>query len=86
MRQALRRARSNPGVRSVVQLVADFRAAHPTLRAVLLECTELPPYADAIREATGLAVFDAITLVDFYHSAVRIGPHPGIDWVKLDEE
>lgn len=47
----------------VVQLVTDFRAAHPGLRAVLLECTELPPYADAIWHATGLLVLDAITLV-----------------------
>ena len=32
--------------------------ADPTIRAILLECTELPPYADALRLATGLPVYD----------------------------
>ena len=31
------------------------------IRAILLECTELPPYADALRYHTGLPVWDAIT-------------------------
>jgi len=67
----------------VVKLVEDFRAANPGLRAVLLECTELPPYADAIRHATNLLVLDAITLVDFFHSAVSENPYFGIDWQRL---
>ena len=29
-----------------------------------LECTELPPYADALRDETKLPVFDAITNAD----------------------
>lgn len=41
-------------------------AANPMIRAVLLECTELPPYADAIRHETGLPVYDAITCADFF--------------------
>merc|ERR1712137_924322 len=67
----------------VVALVKQFQRDHPTLRAVLLECTELPPYADAIREATGLLVLDSITLVDYFHSAVSDNPYFGIDWEKL---
>lgn len=31
------------------------------IRAILLECTELPPYADALRYHTGLPVWDAVT-------------------------
>lgn len=38
----------------------------PKSRAFLLECTELPPYSDAIRAATGMPVFDAITNCDFF--------------------
>lgn len=38
---------------------------HPDARMFLLECTELPPYSDAIREATRLPVFDSITNCDF---------------------
>jgi hypothetical protein len=42
---------------------------HPEARAFLLECTELPPYSDAIRHATGIPVFDAITGCDFFISS-----------------
>ena len=33
---------------------------------MLLECTELPPYADALRYSTGLPVYDAITCADMF--------------------
>ena len=67
----------------VVELVQAEIAKQPKIRAVLLECTELPPYADAIRAATHLPVLDAITLVDFFHAAVSENPYFGIDWDKL---
>jgi len=38
-------------------------ARHPEVAAVVLECTNLPPYADAVRAATGLPVHDITTLV-----------------------
>jgi hypothetical protein len=41
------------------QAVADT----PEIAAFVLECTNLPPYAQAIREATGRPVWDAVTLV-----------------------
>jgi len=67
----------------VVRLVQAKRAELPKLRAVLLECTELPPYADAIRKETRLPVLDAITLVDFFHGAISENPYFGIDWQRL---
>ena len=36
-----------------------------TIRAILLECTELPPYAAAIRATTRLPVYDSITTCNF---------------------
>lgn len=47
----------------VVAAALAMQAAHPDLRAILLECTNLPPYRTAIEEATELPVFDALTLV-----------------------
>ena len=38
-------------------------ARHPEVAAIVLECTNLPPYADAVRAATGRPVHDITTLV-----------------------
>lgn len=47
------------------------------LGAVLLECSDMPPYASAVQEATGLPVFDFITLIKWLHSAVTQRPYCG---------
>ena len=36
---------------------------HPALSTIVLECTNMPPYADAVRAATGRAVHDITTLL-----------------------
>lgn len=66
----------SPGmVQKVKKLIADY----PGLRAILLECTELPPYADAIRAATGLPVWDAITVCEAFISGVQDNPDFGLN-------
>ncbi len=45
-------------------------STHPEVGAIVLECTNMPPYADTIRQITGLPVFDAVTLVNHAFSAV----------------
>jgi len=54
---------------SIAAMCRDLQARHPKLAGFLLECTELPHYADEIRAKTGLPVFDAITLVDYFQVA-----------------
>ncbi|AVO37440.1 aspartate/glutamate racemase family protein [Pukyongiella litopenaei] len=54
--------------RTVVAAARDLVAGNPDLGAILLECGNLPPYAEAIRAATGLPVFH---LVDAAHWLVR---------------
>ena len=54
-------------------------AEHPTIRAILMECTELPPYSDAVRAATNLPVFDAITVCDLFINGCVDNPRFGID-------
>jgi hypothetical protein len=39
-------------------------ARHPEVDAIVLECTNMPPYADAVRAATGLPVHDITTLIE----------------------
>lgn len=55
----------------------ELVAAHPEIGAILLECSDLPPYAHAIQASTGLPVFDFITLIDWAHSAVVQTPYYG---------
>lgn len=63
--------------RDVVAAARALVAAHPEVGAIVLECTNMPPYAAAVRAATGLAVFDSVTLVQWLWGAVagEINPH-----------
>jgi len=47
----------------VLAAAARLRARHPALQALLLECTNLPPYAPALRQASGLPVHDVMTML-----------------------
>jgi len=51
-------------------------AAHPEIGAIVLECTNMPPYRADIEVVTGLPVFDITTLVRMVHEAVRHGLPP----------
>jgi Asp/Glu/hydantoin racemase len=46
-------------------------AAHPEVGAIVLECTNMPPYAHALRETLGLPVFDVYSLVTWLHAGIR---------------
>lgn len=43
---------------------------HPEVAAIVLECSDLPPYAYAVHKATGRPVFDFITMIKYVHSAL----------------
>jgi len=60
---------------AVVRRLVD---AHPEIGALVLECTNMPPYRAEIQAATGLPVFDITTLVRMVHDAVQhgLGPRP----------
>lgn len=53
---------------------------HP-IRGFLFECTQLPPFSDAVRAATHKPVWDAITAADFFLHAFVDNPRFGLnDW------
>lgn len=72
----------------MVELAKKVIKKYPTVRAFLLECTELPPYSDALRAVTGLPVYDAITCCNMFIHGFTDNPFFGInDWQqKWDRE
>lgn len=62
----------------VVAVARGLVADYPAVGAILLECTDLPPYAAAVQEATGLPVFDITTLIDGALTALVRRPFVGI--------
>lgn len=48
---------------ATVEAAKRLVARHPEVAAIVLECTNMPPYAGAVRAATGLPVHDITTLV-----------------------
>ena len=46
-------------------------AAHPEVGAIVLECTNMPPYAAALRAALGLPVFDIHSMITWFQAGLR---------------
>ncbi|XP_074628761.1 uncharacterized protein LOC141886496 [Acropora palmata] len=75
----------------IVRKAVHALLKYPKSRAFLLECTELPPYSDAIRFYTGLPVYDSITACHFFISGLKDNPRFGLqdwqdDWDEEQEE
>lgn len=49
----------------LADLAAQMREDSPNMKAVLLECSDLPPYSYDIQQACGLPVYDFITLIEW---------------------
>lgn len=54
----------------VVETAKKLVADNPGIRALLLECSLLPPYALEVQEAVNLPVFDYITMIKYVFTAV----------------
>lgn len=44
---------------------------HPDVGAIVLECTNMPPYSAALREELGLPVYDIYTMINWFHGGLR---------------
>lgn len=54
----------------LVTAAREFHEAHPELGAILMECTNMMPYAADVRAATGLPVFSMRSFVCWFQSAL----------------
>jgi hypothetical protein len=49
----------------------ELVARHPEVGAIVLECTNMPPYAAALSAALGLPVFDIVSFITWFHAGLR---------------
>ena len=61
--------------REVVASGRDLVAKHPGIDAVVLECTNLPPYKKALQQALGLPVHDVLDLLRGFHAGLTAPTH-----------
>lgn len=54
----------------VVDVAKSMVHAHPDIGALILECSDLPPYAHAVQRETHLPVFDFFTMIHYVHTAL----------------
>ena len=61
-----------------VRVARRLVSEHPEIGAIVLECTNMPPYTADIQRVTGRPVFDITTLVRMTHDALAAagGPRP----------
>ena len=49
-----------------------LKKRHPDIGAIVLECTNMPPYAQIVHTATGgLPIFDMVTMINYAHSTIN---------------
>ena len=63
--------------KELVELATKMIKEHPDVGAVVLECTEFPPYAHAIQNAIRRNVWDAVTMTNFMHAGAMRTPFTG---------
>lgn len=55
----------------IVAAGRDLVARHPEVGAIVLECTNMPPYAAALAEAVRLPVYDVYSMIGWFHQGLR---------------
>jgi len=51
----------------LVRVAKVMHQDHPDMGAIIFECSDFPPYAHAVQAATGLPVFDGITMAKYMY-------------------
>ena len=61
----------------LVKIAKELVAGHPEIGALLIECSDMPPYAWAVQNAVQRPVFDYVTLINWVYQAVVRRPFSG---------
>jgi len=63
--------------REVLSEVDRLARAHPDMGALVIECTDLVPFAHAIQARVGVPVFDIVTLTEMVYGSLARRPFEG---------
>jgi Asp/Glu/hydantoin racemase len=55
----------------LIKVGKELRTRNPEVGAIVLECTNLPPFAKALKKAVGVPVFDIVTLINMVYQSVN---------------
>lgn len=61
----------------LIDLAKDLVIKNPDIGALLLECSDMPPYSAAIQRELRLPVYDFITMINYVHAVVAHKPYYG---------
>ncbi len=61
----------------IVDVAKNLVRDNPDVGSILLECSDLPPYAYSVQAATGLPVFDFITMINQVHETLSRNTYVG---------
>ncbi|HDM76678.1 MAG TPA: aspartate/glutamate racemase family protein [Deltaproteobacteria bacterium] len=56
--------------REVVEVAKRLITENPDIGALVLECSDLPPYAHTIQKEVNLPIFDFTTMIQYVHTAL----------------
>lgn len=54
----------------LIQCTKDLIHDHPEIGVIVLECTQMPPFAEHIQEAVKLPVYDLYSMVNWFYSGL----------------
>jgi hypothetical protein len=57
--------------RDILEAGRRLVTAHPEVGAIVLECTNMPPYAHALQRALKRPVYDVYSLITWLHAGIR---------------
>lgn len=67
----------------LVKTARKLTSENTNIGAIVLECTQFPPFAKAIQKAVHMPVFDVITLGNWFYSGLERHSFP--DWTPQEK-
>ena len=57
--------------KEMIRAAERMALLHPDIGALVLECTNMPPYAKAVQQVLNVPVFDVVTMVRYIHESLE---------------